>query len=74
VDSGFELRKPYRALLDFREPIDLGDEVELTEFWDGPALALGFCVDGEPRAVARVEPVVAPERKRRRRAGADSSA
>lgn len=56
AESGFELRKPFRAMLDFREPIDLGDDVELTEHWDGPALALGFCVDGSVRAVARVEP------------------
>jgi acyl-ACP thioesterase len=66
ADSGFELRKPYRALLDFREPIDLGDELELAEHWEGPALALGFCVDGDVRAVARVEPVAAPARGRRR--------
>ena len=52
-----ELRKPFRALLDFREPVDLGDELELTEHWDGPVLQLGFCVDGNLRAVARVEPV-----------------
>ena len=36
AESGFELRKPLRALLDFREPVDLGDELELTEHWDGP--------------------------------------
>ena len=36
---------------------DLGDELELTEHWDGPILQLGFCVDGTVRAVARVEPV-----------------
>ena len=57
AESGFELRKPLRALLDFREPVDLGDELELTEHWDGPILQLGFCVDGTVRAVARVEPV-----------------
>ena len=57
AESGFELRKPFRALLDFREPVDLGDELELTEHLDGPVLQLGFCVDGNVRAVARVEPV-----------------
>jgi acyl-ACP thioesterase len=56
AESGFELRKPFRAMLDFREPVDLGDELELTEHWDGPTLALGFTVDGDVRAVARVEP------------------
>src|SRR5688572_28571857 len=53
AESGFELRKPYRAMLDFREPVDFGYELELTEFWDGPVLALGFSVDGDTRAIAR---------------------
>jgi acyl-ACP thioesterase len=66
AESGFELRKPFRALLDFRDPVDLGDELELSEYWDGPALVLGFCVDGSARAVARVEPVAAPPPTRRR--------
>jgi acyl-ACP thioesterase len=66
AESGFELRQPYSAMLDFREPIDLGEELELTEHWDGPALTLGFSVDGTVRAVARVEPVAAPPRKRRK--------
>jgi acyl-ACP thioesterase len=66
AESGFELRQPYRAMLDFREPIDLGEALELTEHWDGPALTLGFSVDGIVRAVARVEPVAAPPRKRRK--------
>jgi acyl-ACP thioesterase len=56
AESLFELRKPFRAFLDFREPIDLGDELELLEFWDGAALVLGFDVDGDVRAVARLEP------------------
>ena len=71
AESGFELRQPYRAMLDFREPIDLGEELELTEHWDGPALTLGFSVDGTVRAVARVEPVAAPPRKRRKGAKPD---
>jgi acyl-ACP thioesterase len=57
AESGFELRKPFRALLDFREPVDLGDELQLTEHWDGPVLQLVFCVEGDVRAVARFEPV-----------------
>ena len=71
AESGFELRQPYRAMLDFREPIDLGEALELTEHWDGPALTLGFSVDGIVRAVARVEPVAAPPRKRRKGAKPD---
>ena len=66
AESGFELRKPYSAMLDFREPIDLGEDLELAEYWDGPALTLGFSVEGAVRAVARVEPVAAPARKRRK--------
>ena len=65
AESGFELRKPFRALLDFRESVDLGDDLELTEHWEGPVLRLGFTVDGNVRAVARVEPVAAPPRKLR---------
>jgi acyl-ACP thioesterase len=71
AESGFELRQTYRAMLDFREPIDLGEELELTEHWDGPALTLGFSVEGTARAVARVEPVAAPPRKRRKGAKSD---
>jgi acyl-ACP thioesterase len=56
TESGLELREPFAAWLDFREPVDLGDEIELAESWEGPALALGFCVGGSVRAVARVEP------------------
>ncbi len=57
AESGFALREPFRALLDFRDPVDLGDDVELTESWDGPTLTLGTCVAGSVRAVARVEPL-----------------
>ena len=56
AESGLELRGPLAAWLDFREPVDLGDEIELAESWEGPALALAFCVEGSVRAVARVEP------------------
>ena len=54
--SGLEVREPYRAWLDFREPIDLGDEVQLAEHWEGPVLALAFCVGESVRAAARIEP------------------
>jgi acyl-ACP thioesterase len=55
--AGLDTRAPHTAWLDFREPIDYGDDVELAESWEGPALSLGFCVDGAVRAVARVEPL-----------------
>jgi acyl-ACP thioesterase len=57
AESGLDLREPLRAWLDFREPIDQGDDVELAEHWDGPSLSLGFRADGVTRAVARVEPL-----------------
>ena len=56
AESGLDVREPLAAWLDFREPVDLGDDVQLAESWDGPALDLAFCVDGTARAVARVEP------------------
>lgn len=56
AESGLDVREPLGAWLDFREPVDLGDELELAESWDGPALELGFSVEGAVRAVARVEP------------------
>jgi acyl-ACP thioesterase len=45
---------PLVAELDYRDPIDLGDRVEVAWSVDGAALALGFCVGEAVRAVARV--------------------
>jgi acyl-ACP thioesterase len=44
-----------RARLEYRRPVDLGDDVELAHWDDG----LAFVVDGETRAVAAVDSVVA---------------
>lgn len=53
-DAGVDPRTPFRVLVDYRGPLDLGDPVELVRFSDGgsPALAL---VAGDVRAVARLE-------------------
>jgi acyl-ACP thioesterase len=48
---------PLRARLDYREPIDLGDRVELALTPDGSGLAVGFVTQAGVRAVAAVEPL-----------------
>jgi acyl-ACP thioesterase len=52
-----DLRRPYRARLDYRHPIDLGEAVELAEFGDGGAYGAAFVADGVVKAVALVEPL-----------------
>jgi acyl-ACP thioesterase len=52
------LRQPLRAELDYRDPIDLGDRVELAPFNGEDARRhLAFLVDGRVRAVAAVGPL-----------------
>jgi len=51
LGSVVDLRAPLRAELDFREPIDFGEPLELAVTAD----MVGFVVGGSPRAVARVE-------------------
>ena len=48
---------PLRARLDYRQPIDVDDPLELAESSDGDILTLGFAVEHDVRAVARVEPL-----------------
>ena len=48
---------PMRARLDYRQPIDVDHPVELAEASDGDVLTLGFAVEHDVRAVARVEPL-----------------
>ena len=55
--SGVDPRRPHRARLDYRYPVDLGDDlVLLVDTADG-RLSLGFSVDGTTKAVALVEPL-----------------
>jgi len=56
--AGPRPREPYRALLDYRHPVDLEDELDLVSFDDARGrLGVGFVVDGLVRAVSRVEPL-----------------
>ncbi len=55
LDGGaLDLRRPLRAELDFRHPVDLGDPLELAVSHAGATLAVGFVVREQVRAVARV--------------------
>jgi acyl-ACP thioesterase len=51
---GPDPRRPLRARLDYRSPIDLGDRVELVESEEAHGLVFGFVVASDVRAVARV--------------------
>jgi acyl-ACP thioesterase len=53
--SGFDPYAPIAAELDYRDPVDLEDRVELVVDGDETALRVGFRVAGTMRAVARVE-------------------
>ena len=50
-------RRPVRAELDYREPIDLGDDVVLVEAADGGRVVLAFVVGERIKAVARLAPL-----------------
>ncbi len=52
--SPIDVRRPLAAELDYRDPIDLSDPVELAVVADGMHVALGFSVGDAVRAVARV--------------------
>jgi acyl-ACP thioesterase len=49
---------PLRAALDYRSPVDLGDDVELVADGSEASLAVGLAVGGVFRAVGRVAPLV----------------
>jgi acyl-ACP thioesterase len=51
-----DLRKPVRARLDYRHPLDLGERLELTLHADD-GLVVGFVAGGVVKAVARLEPL-----------------
>ena len=54
---GPNLREPLRAQLDYRHPIDLGDEVELVERVYGRRYGAAFVVGEGVKAVAWIEPL-----------------
>jgi acyl-ACP thioesterase len=56
-EVGVDPRRPLRALLDYRHPIDHGEPVELAESVDDGGYRFAFVVGGAARAVGRVEPL-----------------
>jgi acyl-ACP thioesterase len=54
---GHELSRPLRGRLDYRHPIDLGEEVELVEDAHDSRYDVAFGVGDVVKAVARVEPL-----------------
>jgi acyl-ACP thioesterase len=50
-----DLRRPCRAQLDYRHPIDLGEEVEIAEETAAGRYGAAFLVSGTVKAVAWVE-------------------
>jgi len=54
--EALDLAAPLVAELDYRDPIDHADRVELATSRDGAAILLGFRVAGAVRAVARLSP------------------
>jgi acyl-ACP thioesterase len=53
--SGIDPAQPLRTLLEYRAPIDLGDDVKLVDVAADGRMDVAFLVDGTPRAAARVE-------------------
>lgn len=53
--GGPDPRHPLRLRIDYRQPIDLGDDVELAVQVSDAELAVAFRVDGAASAIARVE-------------------
>jgi acyl-ACP thioesterase len=52
--AGPELERPLHVRLDFREPLDLGDPLELAVTGDEHRLDIGFVVGGRIKAVAAI--------------------
>jgi acyl-ACP thioesterase len=52
-----DLRTPVRARLDYRHPLDLGEDVELVEWSENGRLDLAFVVGDVVNAVAAIEPL-----------------
>ena len=50
-----DLRLPHRARLEYRHPIDLGEQVELAEATHDGRYGAAFLVGGRAKAVAWVE-------------------
>jgi acyl-ACP thioesterase len=57
AESGIDPRRPHRARLDYRHPVDLGDDLVLLVDAAASRLSVAFSVDGTTKAVALVEPL-----------------
>ena len=57
ASGGPDPRRPLRASLDYREPLDLEDELELAVDGTGGRLTIGFVTPAAVKAVATVEPL-----------------
>ncbi len=57
-ERGPDLRRPARALLDYRHPLDLEERVELAEEWSRERYEVGFVVGETVKAVACVEAIL----------------
>lgn len=55
VSTGFDPRGPLRAELDYRQPIDLGEEIDIVQFHDEGRPAVGFVSADTVKAVARLQ-------------------
>jgi acyl-ACP thioesterase len=55
--GGIDARAPLRARLDFRAPLDLEDELELSVAREAGRLDIGFVTATRVKAVASVEPL-----------------
>jgi acyl-ACP thioesterase len=55
LPNGPDLQRPLRARLEFREPLDLDDRLELAVAGDGSRLGVAFVAGGRTNAVAEVE-------------------
>jgi len=57
LSAGPDPRRPLRARLDYRDPLDLGDELELAVSASPGRLDVGFVAAGRIKAVASVDPL-----------------
>jgi acyl-ACP thioesterase len=57
TEAGFDLRRPLRARLDYRHPLDLGERVELAEAIGEDRYDVAFVVGETVKAVACVEAI-----------------
>jgi acyl-ACP thioesterase len=57
AETGFDLRRPLRARLDYRHPLDLGERLELAEVLREDGYDVAFVVGETVKAVACVESI-----------------